>query len=893
MSVNYTPSKNEYNNPGAFRFWCQKVLPLVYDDSLSYYETLNKIVVYLNKTIEDTARMGEDVTALHEAYVKLQEFVNDYFDNLNVQSEIDDKLNRMAEDGSLTALVMPFFNEYKSELDADHSAFKTEVNTTVGEQNERIDLVERRMDTFTSLPNGSTSGDAELADIRVGGDGTNYPNAGDAVRSYVPKKYKYITAGENLDDYKDTGHFILAYGSTVNNAPNNDSGIRYLDVVGVAENGLIWQTFYNANTKKLYMRHRHEGKFQPWGEITAPTAIADILTGSDLDSYTAIGDYLIGWSVEVANAPVADKGMRYLSVLSTGGLVWQTFYHATKGKLYMRQRHEGKFNSWIEINKDIPVIANQFATTVLNSGVDLDTVVTPGCYWIGYGSAMVNAPSDASGMKYLTVVGEGGTYWQTFYNGNTGELYMRHRHEGVYKQWRMINGDNMVAEDLPNGTDLDTVTTAGQYGIGWGYNIPNAPTSATGMRYLSVVVYLNSNLVWQTFYHATKGELYMRQKHEGKFQKWFKIFPVSGDNGVEDTKVIDFTRTSDTRKMNNTGTRVKVLSYNVANYNNDTSTYINDAQLVAFKKMLYKCGADFIGVQEERANLDGSEQNTHDHLYRPIYGYKSGDGGTTVYSKKVYEKANIVTFSNGRSFRYCTYKINNRILAIGSFHAVAGYDGTAWDSVESVSARAVQYYELMSFVNHKISLRQYGGTTELSMPEWDYCIICGDFNSATQADKNNIIQNATENGFHLANGGYLGWVSTTPTDVAIDNILCSNNCVINNFEVLSSLGAALYSDHLPVVADIMLTPIMTQFKIGNGMDGGYHECETLDGMTWAEWCAEINCDGLFVVETIDSVPKVRRKSDMFTCIIRYDDGDYRDVSPYEVIDPNRNYMYTP
>lgn len=36
-----------------FKFWCQKVLPLAYDDSLSYYEVLCKVVNYLNKVIED------------------------------------------------------------------------------------------------------------------------------------------------------------------------------------------------------------------------------------------------------------------------------------------------------------------------------------------------------------------------------------------------------------------------------------------------------------------------------------------------------------------------------------------------------------------------------------------------------------------------------------------------------------------------------------------------------------------------------------------------------------------------------------------------------------------------------------------------------------------------
>ena len=53
------------------------------------------------------------------------------------------------------------------------------------EARERAAAAEERMDTFTSLPSGSTSGNSELMDIRVGLDGTKYSNAGTAVREQI------------------------------------------------------------------------------------------------------------------------------------------------------------------------------------------------------------------------------------------------------------------------------------------------------------------------------------------------------------------------------------------------------------------------------------------------------------------------------------------------------------------------------------------------------------------------------------------------------------------------------------------------------------------------------------------------------------------------------------
>lgn len=105
--ANYTPSMGKYQTLQPFRYWCQKVLPLVYDDSLSYYELLCKVVDYLNKTMEDVETLHGDVTNLHKAYVQLQEYVNNYFSTLDVQKEINNKLDSMVQSGELLNIITP------------------------------------------------------------------------------------------------------------------------------------------------------------------------------------------------------------------------------------------------------------------------------------------------------------------------------------------------------------------------------------------------------------------------------------------------------------------------------------------------------------------------------------------------------------------------------------------------------------------------------------------------------------------------------------------------------------------------------------------------------------------------------------------------------------------
>lgn len=61
-----------------FRFWCQKVLPLVYEDSLSYYEILCKVVKYINDLIEQDKIFQDDIEEIRKELEIVQKWIEDY-----------------------------------------------------------------------------------------------------------------------------------------------------------------------------------------------------------------------------------------------------------------------------------------------------------------------------------------------------------------------------------------------------------------------------------------------------------------------------------------------------------------------------------------------------------------------------------------------------------------------------------------------------------------------------------------------------------------------------------------------------------------------------------------------------------------------------------------------
>lgn len=108
MAIN----NKDYKTYGPFKLWTIENFPFIEEDfdAITNYQLWCKIVENMKKLIENQTTLENSQKEVINAFNELEKYVNDYFENLDIQTEIDNKLDEMAESGELVDIIAQYLD---------------------------------------------------------------------------------------------------------------------------------------------------------------------------------------------------------------------------------------------------------------------------------------------------------------------------------------------------------------------------------------------------------------------------------------------------------------------------------------------------------------------------------------------------------------------------------------------------------------------------------------------------------------------------------------------------------------------------------------------------------------------------------------------------------------
>ncbi|MBQ1550979.1 MAG: SGNH/GDSL hydrolase family protein [Bacilli bacterium] len=189
-------------------------------DALTNYELLSKVVEYLNEVIANSNEQNTAISNLYDAFTELQNYINNYFENLNVQEEINNKLDQMAADGSLTNLI-------KDYVDPLLETFENNVTEEINTQNNRITGLINDVQNMTS---GSPAG--------------TYATVADLTSADPDHDKIYVVLADGKWYYYNTSTSLWAAGGTYQSTSIAANSIDTPQVYHIEQNKITNSGFY-------------------------------------------------------------------------------------------------------------------------------------------------------------------------------------------------------------------------------------------------------------------------------------------------------------------------------------------------------------------------------------------------------------------------------------------------------------------------------------------------------------------------------------------------------------------------------------------------------------------------------------------------------------------------
>jgi hypothetical protein len=241
-------------------FWVQPVIPLTFDDSISYLETLGKVVEKLNESLtqnEDwAAALRKDITDFTtDINQKMQSFEDEI--ELRVtkfESDTNTAITRFQKEtntamSQFQSTITNLVNEFETEMTTKYEAFSTQITELVNS----ISLNPDYSIDHDSLNMWDVWGSGAKLNYKLNyGTGLEMYSNGSYVSAYIPvrplKKYAIGFGKPHGGVTIDGGQYIVVYDKNKNRVFSSNSGTFSPTLFTIPANGYYIRINVTLNT---------------------------------------------------------------------------------------------------------------------------------------------------------------------------------------------------------------------------------------------------------------------------------------------------------------------------------------------------------------------------------------------------------------------------------------------------------------------------------------------------------------------------------------------------------------------------------------------------------------------------------------------------------------------
>lgn len=249
-----------YKKLTPFKFYVLQNFPFIEEDfdALTNYELMCKLAEKINEVITSNNSVGQQV-------VTLTDYVSNYFENLNVQTEIDNKLDEMTKDGTLDKIIN---QEIFGQINQDISTIKNilsnnetlptiMIGDSYGAGHSSPSYVTGWCDLLANMLNISEE-DGSYYKVAIGSTGFNPPSA-DTFLEMIQSLDDVITDKSKIrriivcGGYNDANNTNNTYSSLL---PIIKTFINYCNTTYPNAKVYLGVICYNTNFGQKYVRVR-------------------------------------------------------------------------------------------------------------------------------------------------------------------------------------------------------------------------------------------------------------------------------------------------------------------------------------------------------------------------------------------------------------------------------------------------------------------------------------------------------------------------------------------------------------------------------------------------------------------------------------------------------------